>query len=470
MIPPPPALRWSAAKLATLYILAFAISAGLLLWTVYFITQRALAREVDLVIQTDLLGLKERYDGDGLEALLAALDRRSDSWGRTGAVYLLVDSDLRRIAGNLSGWPPQHRVATDKTPGEWLEFEILAREHNENVDHPVRAEVVELDGGRRLMVGTDITERQRFVEQFRNAILWAIGLTVILCVLIGVWYSRGLNRRVRAIALACERIISGDLSRRLDHDGSNDELDQLASIVNLMLDRIEHQTIVLRTTFDSAAHDLRAPLYRVRMRVDQALREHELVPALQDVLQETTADLDRLQRTLVTLLQIAQADAGVPLANSEAVDLSQLALQMHDLYLPEARRRGVNLQAALDPGGVVRGNRQLLAQLIANLLENALRYGRAQGAIRIGVGVESQRVQLEVADDGPGVPEAERASVLQPFRRLQRAAVAGSEEDTGSGLGLSLVAAVARLHRAKLTLADNAPGLAVRCEFEAVST
>jgi signal transduction histidine kinase len=459
------ALRWSAARLATLYVIAFAFAAGLLLWSVVLITQRALAREVDLVIETDLRGLKERYDGDGLAALIAALDRRADSWGRTGAVYLLVDPQLRRVAGNLSGWPPQQRRARGAGPGAWLEFDILAREHNETVDHPVRAEVVELEDGRRLMVGTDITERQRFVEQFRNAILWAIGLTVLLCVSIGMWYGRGLNRRVRSIALACESIISGDLSRRLDRDGSQDELDQLAAIVNLMLDRIEQQTIILRTTFDSAAHDLRAPLYRVRMRLDEALREDGLAPPLQDVLYDAVGDVERVQRTLVTLLQIAQAEAGVPLSGSECVDLTQLVNEMHNLYAPEAKRRELELQVSVESGVTVRGNRQLLAQLIANLLENALKYAPEGGVIRMGLGLNEQWARLEVADNGPGIPESERAAVLQPFRRLER----DQNRAVGSGLGLSLVAAVTRLHRGRLALADAAPGLLVRCEFEALA-
>lgn len=458
--------RWTATRLATLYVLAFAIAAGLLLWSVYYITQRVLAREVDLIIETDLRGLKERYDGDGLAALIAALDRRADSWGRMGAVYLLVDPELHRIAGNLSGWPPLHRPATGAGPGEWLEFDILARERNETIDHPVRAEVVNLADGRRLMVGTDITERRRFVEQFRNAILWATGLTVILCALIGVWYSRGLNRRVRSISLSCERIISGDLSRRLEHGGSQDELDQLSAIVNLMLDRIEQQTMVLRTTFDSTAHDLRGPLHRVRMRLDEALRQPALAPPLHRALQDTVGDVDRVQRTLVTLLQIAQADAGVPLARSEQVDLTQLAHEMFELYAPEARRRRLTLRSVNDADGWVSGNRQLLAQLVANLLENALKYAPDSGTISIVVATGAQRVVLEVADDGPGIPESERTAVLQPFRRLERDR--DRAEDPGSGLGLSLVAAVVRLHRGRLELADNAPGLIVRCEFDRV--
>ncbi|MEO7774651.1 MAG: HAMP domain-containing sensor histidine kinase [Steroidobacteraceae bacterium] len=463
----PLALRSSATRLAILYVLAFAIAAGLLLWSVFLITQRLLVREFDLVIQTDLRGLKEHYDGEGLGALTAALNRRSDSWGRTGAVYLLVDPQFKRIAGNLSGWPPVQRPVDDAAPGEWLEFDIVARERNENVDHPVRAEIVQLDGGRRLMVGTDITESRNFVQQFRNAILWAIALTVLLCMIIGVWYSRGLNRRVRAVALACEKIISGDLSRRLDHDGSNDELDQLSSIVNLMLDRIEQQTVVLRTTFDSTAHDLRAPLHRVRMRIEETLRQPNLRTDSRSVLNDTLADVERVQRTLVTLLQIAQAEAGAPLAARERVDLTQLVDEMRDLYAPEAKRRGLTLEARSEPNVTVRGSRQLLAQSIANLLENALNYAPGQGSIEVRLSVENgQRVVLEVADDGPGIPESDRATVLQPFRRLERAPVGGAGLEQSSGLGLSLVAAVVRLHRGRLVLTDNSPGLIVRCEFE----
>ncbi len=228
-----------------------------------------------------------------------------------------------------------------------------------------------------------------------------------------------------------------------------------------MLDRVEHQTAAVRATFNSAAHDLRAPLHRIRVRLESAESRGDLGANGADVVADSVADLERVQRILATLLQIARADSAAAPGNDEPVDLTALAQELGDLYAPEALERGLTLYVHAYAPALVRGNRQLLAQLLANLLENAIKYVPSGGHVDVTVTTEDRKAQLTVRDDGPGIPEASRAQVLQPFHRLER----DDLNSTGSGLGLSLVEAVVRLHHGQLSLSDNGPGLVVRCEF-----
>jgi signal transduction histidine kinase len=251
--------------------------------------------------------------------------------------------------------------------------------------------------------------------------------------------------------------MEGKLSERLAIEGSHDEFDELSSTVNRMLDRIEQQTDLLRTTFDSAAHDLRTPLYRARVRIEEAL-QHQDVADARSVMEATLSELERVQRTLGTLLQIAQADAHARELALEDVDLANLAREIVDLYQPEASTRGHSLTYSGTQHAVLRGNQQLLAQTLVNLVENALKYVDDGGRVEVEVTCTDEEITLIVADNGPGVPAKERQRILQPFIRLER-----DRGQTGSGLGLSLVAAVMRLHRASVELLDNHPGLRVRC-------
>jgi signal transduction histidine kinase len=252
----------------------------------------------------------------------------------------------------------------------------------------------------------------------------------------------------------------GDLTQRLRIEGARDEFDALSLTVNHMLDRLQQQTEVLRTTFDSAAHDLRAPLYRARVRLEEAMQHTDMSSSSRAAMEATLAELERVQRTMGTLLQIAQAEGhGNELAMGP-VDLAALARELTDLYQPEASERMLTLGFTGAEGVTLRGNQQLLAQALVNLLENALKYVPAGGRIDVAVSNSEASVVLEVADNGPGIPAADRQRVLQPFMRLER-----DRTQSGSGLGLSLIAAVMRLHRASIELLDNEPGLKIRCVF-----
>jgi len=447
--------RLSAARIALLYVLIFTAGITSLLTAVYFLTARVLDREVDAVIQTEVSGLVDAYRRGGVLQLIDTLNRRADSWGRTGAVYLLADPEGNRIAGNIGSWPSEF-----DTSKEWVEFEIDASEHGGVVAHPVRAHLFRMPSGVRLLIGTDILERKRLASRLRNAMFWGGGLCVTLGALVSVGYSRGVRRRVSAVAATCENIMRGDLTQRLRIESSHDEFDALSTTVNHMLDRIQQQTEVLRTTFDSAAHDLRAPLYRARVRIEEALSHPDLSSSSRATMEATLAELDRVQRTLGTLLQIAQAEGHGNELEVEEVDLAVLAREITDLYQPEASERDMQLGYSGAQAAPVRGNRQLLAQALVNLLENALKYVPAGGHVEVAVTTTSNGTVLEVADSGPGIPREDRERVLQPFVRLER-----DRTQSGSGLGLSLIAAVARLHRATIELLDNHPGLRVRCVF-----
>lgn len=453
---PPRKFRLSTSRLTALFAAIFAAGIAILLTTVYILTARVLDHEVDAVIQAEVNGLIDDYRRGGVLQLIETLHRRADSWGRTGAVYLLVDAQGRRIAGNIAGWPEQI-----STTGTWIEFEIDASEHGGVVAHPVRAQVFRLPSGRSLLVGTDILERKQLASRLRSAMIWGTSLCLALAVPVTYFYSQRVRRRIAAVATTCESIMNGRLSERLPVEGSHDEFDELAKTVNGMLERIEQQTNVLRTTFDSAAHDLRAPLYRARVRIEEAMQHPDLASGSREVMDATLAELDRVQRTLGTLLQIAQADGSARELALEAVDLAALAREIVDLYRPEATERGLSLTFAGEAHANIRGNQQLLAQALVNLVENALKYVPAGGRIDVAVETTGNEVNLTVADNGPGVPAAERERILQPFVRLER-----DRMQTGSGLGLSLVAAVMRLHRGTVELSDNAPGLKVTCRFQ----
>jgi signal transduction histidine kinase len=450
--------RTSAFRLAIAYCALFTLSVSALLGAIYLITHNVLANEVDNVILIELDALADEYDREGQAGIIAELTRLHDSWGRAGAIYLLVDPTLMKRAGNLSTWPfkgvPKER---------WLEFDIDALRDDGVVHDPIRARVVEFPDGYRLLVGTDVSERRQFQQRFRAATLWAIGSTALLGALMGLWLSRRLMARVRAIATACQQIVAGDFARRLPVGAGRDEFDSLAVAVNHVLARLDEQTVTVRATFDSAAHDLRGPLFRLRGRLEELQRSPSLEMEAHGSIDSALQDIDSVQRTLAILLQIAQADSGTPLAERARFDLGGLTREIIELYAPAAQNQGLSLVCEADVAWV-HGHRQLITQSLANLIENAINYAGKGALIRVSVHSAAQGAQgarLVVADNGPGIAPQDRERVLRPFVRLASASAAGS------GLGLSLVAAIARLHRAQLTLEDNAPGLRVVLQFEA---
>jgi signal transduction histidine kinase len=446
----------TAFRLSVGYTFLVTLAVAITLGSAYLLTESLITDEVDLIIDTELKSLEGKYARAGIPGVTDEINLRIDSWGRIGAVYMIVDSSFERIAGNVTRWP------FEGIPAErWPEFEIETIEPGRRAVHPVRAAVRTLPGGDHLLVGTDISQGRRFADKFQFATLWGIGLSTFVAALAGFWFSYKLARRVGDVTQTCKRIMAGDLGRRLPVVGANDEFDALAVSVNRVLDRLEDQTRTLRATFDSAAHDLRAPLHRLRTRMDALLlHSPALEPAVHDSIESALREVDRLQRTLATLLQIALAESGAPLASSASVDVAELTSELVELFEPVARAQGLRLVGRQDGAAIVQGNRQLLAQLITNLIENCLKYVPAGGTIEVNATRLADSVRLVVSDNGPGIPADDRARAVQPFVRLGQNGTPDS-----SGLGLSLVAAIARLHRARLTFESNDPGLRVVLEL-----
>ena len=453
----PGLVNTTAFRLSVGYTLLLTLAVAVTLGSAYLLTQSLINDEIDLIIDTELKGLQEKYARSGLAGLTDEINLHIDSWGRIGAVYMVADASFERIAGNVTNWP------FDGMPSEARpEFEIATIEPGRRAVHTVRAAVRTLPGGDLLLVGTDISQGERFAEKFRIATLWGIGLSTLAAALAGFWFSYRLARRVANVTSTCERIMAGDLGSRLPVGRANDEFDSLARSVNRVLDRLQDQARTLRATFDSTAHDLRAPLHRLRTRMDALLlRSPPLEPAVHESIESALREVDHLQRTLATLLQIALAESGAPLAAADPVDVGELADELVELFEPVAASQGLTLESRHDTPALVRGNRQLLAQLLTNLIENGLKYVPEGGRIEVGVRRASDGVRVLVSDNGPGIAAEDRARALQPFVRF------GSGREQGSGLGLSLVAAIARLHRGQLRLESNEPGLRVVVELPA---
>ena len=256
---------------------------------------------------------------------------------------------------------------------------------------------------------------------------------------------------------ASQQIMAGDLSRRVPVNGSGDELDRLAASLNAMLDRIENLMTAVRQVSNNIAHDLRTPLNRLRARAEVTLMSEAEPEAYREALERTLQDADALLGTFNALLDIARLEGAADAGPSDIIDLSDIVADVTELYEPVAEDAGITLLAEAEPGAaMVIGDKRLLAQALANLIDNAIKYTPTGGAVRVGAITAGGHAELSIADNGPGVPEAERARIFDRFVRLE-----ADRGKPGAGLGLSLVRAVAQMHNADITAADAAPGLRV---------
>jgi signal transduction histidine kinase len=438
-------LKSATFRLALLYMLLFGGSVALLLGFLYWATVGVLSEQVDETIQADIKGLAEQYKQRGARGIAATIDERvrKDPGGRT--VYLLTDPTRRPLVGNLSGWP----TATPDDDG-WIAFELLDRDTADGRPHLARARRFVLQGGLNLLVGREVRELERTRHMIINAMIWGIAITLALALAGGIAMSRGTARRIEAINQTSRDIMSGDLDRRIPAGGTNDEFDQLAGNLNTMLDRIQGLMEGLRHVSDNIAHDLRTPLTRLRGRLedldDRALSASERSRRID----AAVAEADALLSMFNALLRITQIEAGGRRDNFAAVDLAELLNDVAELYEPVAQEKGLSFSAHCEAASSVTGDRDLLFQAVANLADNAIKYTPAGGSVTLHTSGKS----VTVSDTGPGVPEEAREDVFRRFHRLEK-----SRSQPGSGLGLSLVKAVAQLHGGTVRLEDNRPGL-----------
>jgi signal transduction histidine kinase len=447
-------LRTHAFRLAALYFLVFAASVLGVLLFVYWKSANFIEQQTEATLDAEITGLAEQYAQRGLSGLVQIVAARSVGDRGDAIIYLVTDPDGWPLAGNIAAWP-----ADAPTHSAWLSFALERRVGGRIETHPARGRLFIIPGGYRLLVGRDISDAAAFRSQVRSTLLWAGLFSLGIGVLGGTVMGRNLLRRVEQVNRTSERVMAGNLSDRVPLDGTSDEFDQLAVNLNRMLDQIERLMTAMREVTDDVAHDLKTPLSRLRTRLERALAEPPAGSSQTDAIRAAIDEADRLLATFNALLSIAELESGARNDQTEPVDLSEIAHSAAELYEPVAEERGFVLLVVTKHPVTIRGDRHLMSQAVANLLDNALKYAGG-GEIEILVFASHERAVLEVADHGPGVPEADRESVFDRFVRLEP-----SRTTPGNGLGLSLVRAIVRRHAGSVALEDNRPGLRVRLEF-----
>jgi signal transduction histidine kinase len=448
-------LRTTAFRLAIIYFGLFAVAAAAAAGYIYYRTNILLAAQLQNDIQSELRSLAQHYEREGLDGLKRVINERSEVPGNS--LYLIADAEGRRLSGNLKA------VSEDLWNATGPVAFFYRRAVGDGVEKRFAFAVIfRLASGYRLVVGRDIEDQRQFGEIVRSAFMWTLIGMAVLVIGGGVIVGRSLLRRIDRMTDATQTIMAGDLSKRIPLTEAGDEFDRLAISINAMLKRIEELIAGLKEVSDNIAHDLKTPLSRLRNRAEAALRDQGDPKIHREALQETIEEADELIKTFDALLSIARLEAGAANRTEQRFDLRAVVNDVVELYEPVAEEQGLTLSLTAAGDTVVEGKRELIAQAVANLVDNAIKYGQAggtqaslqSGGITVSVAPNSRFAEITVADRGPGIPTRDRERVLKRFVRLET-----SRSQPGSGLGLSLVAAVARLHGGSLVLSDNAPGL-----------
>lgn len=443
-----------AAASAAAFIAVAALIVGLLFWQTN-------------TLLTDQVVDELRGEAAELAATAATLDPKSFAdtvrarSRKTGSsLYYLADAGGARIAGNLPGLPEE--VVAASSGGV---FHYAREGEAAGTERLAVGIAVDVPGGQRMVIGRDVEQQVAFADKIKRTFLWGFGALAVAALIAGLAVGRSVLRRIEAINATSRSIMAGDLSRRIPVTGKEDELDELSTSLNAMLDRIEQLMNGLREVSDNIAHDLKTPLNRLRNSAEAALREGRGAEGYREGLEATIEKADELIKTFNALLLIARLEAGVVEESAEVFDLGRLVHDVAELYEPVAEEAGLALAIHTADGIEVRANRQLVGQAVANLADNAIKYSAAAAAaghcadqttVVVEARIDGASAEFSVADRGPGIDAKDRDRALRRFVRLEK-----SRTQPGTGLGLSLVAAVARLHNGSVRLEDNDPGLRV---------
>jgi signal transduction histidine kinase len=446
-------LRSSTFRLALLCIAIF----GLILFAflIYILdtsTNFGIAQS-DAVLSGDLQILRDTYDELGQEGLTEKISRKANDSQVGRGVFLLTDPNYRPVAGSLVEWPLSLRRERDGTG----EFQLVS----DGVETRIfRAKWTMLSGGVHLLAGAEITE----LKQFQRRMYYAFSVAALFIVMVSaassVIVTRRTVARIEGINAASRAIMDSDLQRRIPVHGASDEWDQLAANLNSMLDRIEFLMGEVKQVGDSIAHDLRTPLTRMRARLERSSLKNRNAEDDQALLASTIMDLDDVLRMFRALTRISQIEASTRASTLRTLDLSLVAKEVAELFDAAAEERGSRLEVSGSEPVEILGDRDLLFDAISNLVDNAIKHGRERGLVRISADCREECAVLAISDDGPGVPPDERDLIFSRFYRSEK-----SRGTPGNGLGLSIVAAVARVHGANVKLSSNRPGLTIELQF-----
>ncbi|WP_144300119.1 sensor histidine kinase [Elioraea rosea] len=450
-LPPDPAdrpflrlVRSTGFKLAALHAVLIVVSAVALSAFFWWSTAGYLNRQTDLAVRTDVQLLTARWHAGGTEALAPAIEQKLAEDADDEEIYLLTDQVGRVLAGNIEQLSP-----SSLHEGDWHEGPIL-RDGQATVG---RIYALDLPDGSRLLVGRDVKQRLELRELVGNAVLYGTLLALILAAIGGLLVRRLLQSRLAPVAATATAIGHGDLSHRVPLSGADDDFDHLAETVNAMLDRIGVLMDGVREVSNAIAHDLRTPLARLRGRLEEALEQTDAAN-LRAAVERGIAELDGIIGVFQALLRIAEIEAGARRSAFAGLDLAALLADAGDLYGAAADERGLVFVVDLPPSLPMVGDRDMLLQAAANLLDNAIKFTPPGGQVRLAAARRGGDIEITVSDSGPGIPAGDRGKVVERFYRAE-----ASRGTPGSGLGLALVQAVAQLHGGTLAFEDAGPGL-----------
>jgi len=464
-------IRTTAFRLTLVYLLLFALFAASLLGYFAWNTRRLITEQITTTVNAEISEINDIYLRRGLRGLAFTIGNRAL---RPGAnLYLVTTPSGQAFGGNVGSLSPGVMASSG-----WSETAYRRLDDQDTADHRALVRVMELSNGFRLLIGRDLEERRRLFGIVAHAAQWSVLVVIVLGLGGGIFVARRVLRRIDAMTGTTQRIMAGDLSGRLPVGRSGDELDRLAENLNAMLERIEALMVGLKEVSDNIAHDLKTPLTRLRNRAEEALASSGSEAEYRAALERTIEESDGLIRTFNALLMIARAESGQARGNMDDFDAADVAKGIHELYEPLAEDDGMTLRVKTEPDVHLHGNRELISQALANLVENAIKYGKPVPAaqplgaaasagskeILIEARREGDQVLLSVTDHGAGIPEGDRKHAVERFVRLE-----ASRTQPGSGLGLSLASAVATLHGGELRLGDSHPGLVATLAIPALA-
>jgi signal transduction histidine kinase len=450
-------LRSSTFKRALIFIVVFGAIVFAVFAYVYSSTASYVLGRFDRTVDTDRVMLMAAYENAGREGLVAEIKKFVADKRRDDSIILLTDSSFAPIAGNLRSWPPS--LVGDAG----LQSFEPSEPNPETANRPLlRATFQTLSDGSHLLVGKDVSDLDQVAGRIYLALAFVICLVVAIGSAAAVTVTRRTVGRIEAINGTSRAIMQSGLGQRVPICGSRDEWDQLAENLNSMFDRIEVLMGEVKQATDNVAHDLRTPLTRMRGRLEKASIRPRDSKADQSLITDTMADLDDVLRMFSSLTRISQIETTNRTAAFLPVDLVEIAQAVVELFDAAAENKNIRLKLVAEKPIFITGDRDLLFDAVANIVDNAIKHGSEAGHVTVVLDHTETGAVVSVSDDGPGIPVDEHQHVFRRFYRLER-----SRRTPGNGLGLSLVAAVARLHEARIRLTDNMPGLKVELQFPA---